>query len=98
SCLRASHVAIAGGSGYEGASRLIMGPTRVSDIMGKGETRCPYCVVGDNLYPMKVLRNGRLICEKCGHIVFPGDGAFRCPCPRCIAVNMSPRVRTIRRW
>ena len=53
---------------------MIMGPTRVSDIMGKGETRCPYCVVGDNLYPMKVLRNGRLICEKCGHIVFPGDG------------------------
>lgn len=24
---------------------------------------------------MKVLRNGRLICEKCGHIVFPDDGA-----------------------
>jgi predicted RNA-binding Zn-ribbon protein involved in translation (DUF1610 family) len=43
---------------------------------------------------MKVLPNGRQICENCGHIVFPNNMAFRCPCPKCLEVNLSPRIRS----
>jgi Zn finger protein HypA/HybF involved in hydrogenase expression len=38
---------------------------------------------------MTVLSDGRLICHNCGHIVFPNDAAFRCPCPNCLEVNLS---------
>ena len=38
--------------------------------------RCPYCVSGTVFREMKVLENGRQICEKCGHIVFPEDRVF----------------------
>jgi len=60
------------------------------------EPRCPYCVLGTGFRLMKVLSNGRQICEKCGHIVFPNDMAFRCPCPKCIVVNLSSRIRRLR--
>ena len=61
------------------------------------QPRCPYCVLGSEFRPMKVLPNGRQICEKCGHIVFPNDRAFKCPRPKCIDVNLSPRIRRLRR-
>ena len=41
---------------------------------------------------MQVLENGRQICEKCGHIVFPEDGAFKCPCPKCIPLPLKMHV------
>ncbi len=65
--------------------------------MAQKEVRCPYCVFDDKFHPMIVLPNGRLICEKCGHIVFPNDTAFRCPCLKCVEINCSPSVRRIRR-
>jgi predicted RNA-binding Zn-ribbon protein involved in translation (DUF1610 family) len=46
---------------------------------------------------MRVLENGRQICEECGHIVFPEDGAFKCPCPKCVEVLISPNIRRLRR-
>jgi len=46
---------------------------------------------------MTVVSKGRLICENCGHIVFPNDTAFRCPCLKCVEVNLSPRIRRFRR-
>jgi hypothetical protein len=63
----------------------------------KKEPRCPYCVIEKAFYPMTVLANGRMICKNCGHIVFPNDPAFRCPCSKCLEVELSPRVRRIRR-
>jgi hypothetical protein len=38
---------------------------------------------------MRVLENGRQICESCGHIAFPEDRAFWCPCLRCLEVRFS---------
>lgn len=61
------------------------------------EPRCPYCVVDQTFLAMTILSNGRLICKNCGHIVFPNDTAFRCPCPKCIDVNLSPYIRRLRR-
>ena len=52
--------------------------------------RCPYCVSDRELRMMKVLENGRQICENCGHIIFPEDKAFWCPCPKCIEIKLSP--------
>ena len=46
---------------------------------------------------MRLLSNGRLICENCSHIVFPNEAAFRCPCQKCLEINFSPRVRGLRR-
>jgi hypothetical protein len=62
----------------------------------KDEDRCPYCIADDKFHPMTVLSNGRLICKKCGHIVFPNDTAFRCPCQKCLEINFSSRVRELR--
>ncbi len=63
------------------------------------EARCPYCVVDDKFHPkfhpLSVLRNGRLICEKCAHIVFPDDTSFKCPCPKCVEIDFSPRIRRL---
>ena len=36
---------------------------------------------------MRVLENGRQIREKCGHIVFPKDKGFWCPCQKCLDVR-----------
>jgi predicted RNA-binding Zn-ribbon protein involved in translation (DUF1610 family) len=69
----------------------------ISSRMAEKEARCPYCVVDDTFHRMMVLSNGRSICEKCGHIVFPHDTAFRCPCPKCLEISCSPRIRKIRR-
>jgi hypothetical protein len=63
----------------------------------KKEPCCPYCVVDKKFYPMTVLANGRMICKNCGHIVFPDDRAFRCPCSKCLEVDLSPRLRRLRR-
>ncbi len=60
------------------------------------EPRCPYCTVEDEFFPMTVLSNGRLICKNCGHIVFPNDTAFKCPCQKCQEITLSPRVRKLR--
>lgn len=62
--------------------------------MNKPEVpRCPYCVSGEQFRPMRVLENGRQICENCGHIVFPEDRAFWCPCQKCLEVRFSPELR-----
>jgi hypothetical protein len=58
--------------------------------------RCPYCIVEEQFPSMTVLSNGRLICQNCGHIVFPNDTAFRCPCQKCLEINFSPSVRRLR--
>src|SRR5579862_6174610 len=63
--------------------------------MKRKESRCPYCVVEDEFHPMSVVAEGRLICKKCGHIVFPNDSAFRCPCQGCLKINFSPLVRRV---
>jgi hypothetical protein len=47
--------------------------------------RCPYCGSNERFMPMKELENRRQICESCGHIVFPDDKAFLCPCQKCLA-------------
>ena len=60
------------------------------------EALCPYCIVNDRFRIMTVLSNGRLICENCGHIVFPNDGAFRCQCLKCVEIEFSPKIRRLR--
>ena len=57
---------------------------------------CPYCVSGTVFREMKVLGNGRHTCEECGHIVFPGDSVFWCPCPKCLEGRFSPIMRDSR--
>jgi hypothetical protein len=51
--------------------------------------RCPYCIFEAEFRAMRVLENGRQICEHCGHIIFPQDRAFWCPCQRCVEVHFS---------
>jgi hypothetical protein len=63
----------------------------------KKEPRCSYCVSGQDFKPTKVLENEQQICKNCGHIVFPYDTAFRCPRPKCMEVQLSPRLRHLNR-
>jgi len=58
--------------------------------------RCPYCATGTVFKVMRVLENGRQICERCGHIVFPEDRAFWCPCQKCLEARLSPRDQRMR--
>src|SRR5215472_10816791 len=59
--------------------------------------RCPYCVSQNQFRTMRVLDNGRQICENCGHIVFPEDRAFWCPCQKCLDTRSLPRFQKRRR-
>lgn len=59
--------------------------------------RCPHCVSRDQFRPMQILENGRQICQGCGHIVFPGDQGFWCPCPECVKTHLSKRFRAAHR-
>jgi predicted RNA-binding Zn-ribbon protein involved in translation (DUF1610 family) len=70
---------------------------QMASTKDKKEPRCPYCVSDKKFRVMKVLENGRQICERCGHIIFPHDTAFRCPCPKCLEVQLSPRIRDLNR-
>ena len=67
-----------------------------SKVTREKESRCPYCIVDGDFHAMRLLSHERLICEKCGHIVFPNDTAFRCPCQKCLEIHFSPRVRGLR--
>jgi hypothetical protein len=58
-----------------------------------GVPRCPYCVSGERFRAMRVLGNGRQICESCGHIVFPEDRVFWCPCQKCLEARFSPKLQ-----
>lgn len=55
--------------------------------------RCPYCVADGQFRDMRLLENGRQICENCGHIVFPEDRAFWCPCLKCVEARFLPITR-----
>jgi hypothetical protein len=55
--------------------------------------RCPYCIEGGDFKPMKILDNGRQICEHCGHIIFPDGEAFWCPCQKCIQIQFSSKLK-----
>lgn len=65
-------------------------PAKPSDV-----PRCPYCVSGNEFRVMKILENGRQICESCGHMVFPEDRAFWCPCQKCLEAS-SIRIQHMR--
>jgi hypothetical protein len=58
--------------------------------------RCPYCISQDQYQPMRVLANGRQICENCGHIVFPDDRAFWCPCQKCLETRYAAQLQKSR--
>src|SRR5580692_6830421 len=49
----------------------------------KPASSLPYCVADDHFKPMVPHLDGRFICLKCGHVVFPTDPAFTCSCYRC---------------
>jgi hypothetical protein len=54
--------------------------------------RCPYCALNGEFRVMRILENGRQICEEWGHIIFPHDRAFWCPCQRCLKARFSRTV------
>ncbi len=68
---------------------------KLKSIAHKFPPRCPYCVSETGFVLLKVLENGRQICEKCGHIAFPEDEAFQCPCLKCVEARMSPKIRRL---
>ncbi len=61
--------------------------------MPEKRPRCPYCVVGGEFHLMSPLTGDRLMCQQCGHITFPGDPVFRCPCAKCLKIDSSFKGR-----
>ncbi len=48
------------------------------------ETRCPYCVEEGNFKLMAEGEGGVWFkCDRCGHIVMPGNKLFEWPCLKC---------------
>lgn len=45
--------------------------------------RCPYCTVGIDFQPLRAYKDGRFVCDKCGHTVRPGESAYVCTCRDC---------------
>jgi ribosomal protein S27AE len=49
--------------------------------------RCPYCILGLDFRPMAAHKDGRFVCEKCGHAVHPEEAAYLCSCCRCLRLK-----------
>ena len=61
--------------------------------------RCPYCVLGLDFRPMTAHKDGRFVCEQCGHTVRPEETAYLCSCCRCRRlkdVSARPQDRRLR--
>jgi hypothetical protein len=57
--------------------------------MTQKKARRPNFIVDDKFCALNVVSHGRLICKKCGHVVFPDDKDFGCPWARCLEVALS---------
>ena len=44
--------------------------------------RCPYCTDGC-VFRLMIRREVDFICATCGHVVFPDDAEYKCPCLKC---------------
>jgi hypothetical protein len=56
--------------------------------------RCPYCVETGGFRPMTVESKGDwLICEICGHLVFPSNPLFECTCSKCVALRSDAETK-----
>lgn len=49
--------------------------------------RCPYCVVGFEFRLLIAYKDGRFVCEHCGHTTHPGDSAYQCSCSNCLRLR-----------
>jgi len=56
--------------------------------------RCPYCIEGRE-FKMMFNRDSEecFWCSNCGHLAMPKHPNFKCPCTKCIAINLRSRVR-----
>jgi hypothetical protein len=46
--------------------------------------RCHYCTVAAvDFKPMRAYKDGRFVCDKCGHTIRPGEPAYICSCRDC---------------
>ena len=57
--------------------------------------RCPYCVDGRE-FRLMLARDSEecFLCANCGHIAMPKHPGFKCPCTKCIALNLRSRARS----
>jgi hypothetical protein len=46
--------------------------------------RCPYCTTGDDSKELRAYKDGRFVCDACGHTVRPGEPTYRCTCRNCL--------------
>jgi hypothetical protein len=55
-------------------------------------TRCPYRVAGNEFKPMTAQMEGglllRWLCERCGHVVKPGEKDPWCTCAKCCQMRV----------
>jgi ribosomal protein S27AE len=49
--------------------------------------RCPYCTLGLDFRPMTAHKDGRFVCEQCGHTVRPEEMVSLCSCYKCLTLN-----------
>lgn len=87
-------------SAQDGIARLADGGSLLASVSGlrfpspampaqdtKLVIRCPYCVLGFDFRPMPAHKDGRFVCEKCGHTVRPEETAYLCSCCRCLRLK-----------
>jgi len=47
--------------------------------------RCPYCTTtGTDFKLLRAYKDGRFVCDDCGHTVRPGEPTYRCICRNCL--------------
>jgi hypothetical protein len=50
---------------------------------------CAWCWTGLEFLPMLAYKEGRYVCFKCAHTVYPGVLGHQCQCRRCIRVTQT---------
>ena len=59
--------------------------------------RCPDCTLGLDFRPMTAHKDGRFVCEQCGHSVRPEETVSLCSCYQCLRLN-DASARLGNRW
>jgi hypothetical protein len=54
--------------------------------MTTDDVRCPYCVAEGEFKLMRPF-GVQLMCERCGHAVYPNEPNFKCLCQKCVQLN-----------
>jgi hypothetical protein len=54
--------------------------------------RCPYCIAACEFLVMRAYKDGRFVCDRCGHTVRLEIYGYECACRNCLQLSQYERT------